>query len=163
MFGVSGRDGLFADTEPATAAGSTVDTALWAAAPHGIARLAALFRLPGLGRGAVAVTARIGRHDPASAAAAGAVLRPLIDAERAALRRAGVAALAQGADVYPGAVAGEWRWRVRVALAAQDDPRLAPDAARLLARTAPRRRPAPAREAHLWAEIARSGGRGRVA
>ena len=163
MFGVSSRDGLFADAETATAAGSMIQTALWAAAPRGIAGLAALFRLPGLGRGAVALTARLGRHDPASAAAAGAVLRPLVYAERVALRRAGVAALAQVAEVYPGAVAGAWRWRVRVALAAQEDPLLAPAAARLLARTAARRRPAPACEAHLWAEIAQSRRRGRVA
>ena len=163
MFGVSGSDGLFADAETATTVGPGVRNALWAAAPRGIARLAALFRLPGLDRGAVALTARLGRHDPASAVAAGAVLRPLLYAERVALRRAGVAALAQVADVYPGAGAGEWRWRVQVALAAHDDPLLAPAAARLLARTATRRRPAPVREAHLWAEIERTRRHGRVA
>jgi hypothetical protein len=154
---------LFADAETATTAGSGVRNALWAAAPRVIAGLAALFGLPGLGRSAVALPARLGRHDPASAAAAGAVLRPLVYAERASLRRAGVASLAQVADVYPGAVAGEWRRRVQIALAAQADPLLAPDAARLLARTATRRRPAPAREAHLWAEIERSRRAGRVA
>jgi hypothetical protein len=163
MFGVSGRDWLFADTEATTRGGSGVRRALWAAAPHEIARLAALFRLPGIGRCGVVLTGCMGRHDPASAAAAGAVLRPLVYSERGALRRVSVGALAQVADVYPGAVAGEWRWRVQVALVAQDDPRLASDAARLLARTAARRRPALAREAHLWAEIARSRGRGRVA
>lgn len=163
MFGLSGWDGWLAAAQPAMPVGRTVRRALQATAPRAIDGLAALFRLPGLGRGAVALVARLGCHDPASAAAAGAVLRPLVAVEDASLRRAGVAALAQVADVYPGAVAGPWRWRVEVALAAQADPRLAPDAARLLARTARRRRPVPAREAHLWAELARRGGPDRVA
>jgi hypothetical protein len=163
MFGLSGWDGWLAVAKPATPVGRAVRNAVWAAAPRAIDGLAALFRLPGLGRGAVALVARLGCHDPASAAAAGAVLRPLVAAGDVPLRRAGVAALAQVADVYPGAVAGPWRWRVEVALAAQADPRLAPTATRLLAQTARRRRPAPAREAHLWVELARNGGPDRVA
>jgi hypothetical protein len=163
MFGLSGWDGWLADAKAARPVGRAVRRARGAAAPRAIDELAGLFRLPGLGRGAVALAACLGCHDPASATAAGAVLRPLVAVEAAPLRRAGGAALAQVAAVYPGAVAGPWRWRVAVALAAQADPRLAPEAARLLARTARRRRPVPAREAHLWTELPRSGGPDRVA
>jgi hypothetical protein len=163
MFRVSGRDGLFAAAATTMRVGSEVRRALWAAAPHGIARPAALFRLPGLGRGAVALTAGLGRYDPASAAAAGAVLGPLVYAEPAALRRAGVVALALGkvADVYPGAWpasgAGACRSPGR-RRTTRGSPPLPPGCRRERQRAA-----APVREAHLWTEIERTRRRGRVA
>jgi hypothetical protein len=118
-------------------------------APLLLVRWGAVRRLAGwaLGRLAPATAgAAVTRHAlPAALGAADPAAR------RDALRALGELALYRPETAMP----VEWRWRALAHAAAHEDPTVAPAVAALLAARPARRRPIPAREAALWAEVGR--------
>ncbi len=152
----SGAEEVAAVALPAAWWALSLQPAAWGAAA--IRQLAPLLTAaqPGVRRLAGRLVGGLAGWGPQAAYTAGAVLRPLVYAPTRTVRGESLVLLAAVVARDPAALGSpDWRWRTTALDLTAGDPALTAPVTALLATCPPRRRPAPAREAELWAEVAR--------